>query len=81
MKLYLITQDENSDYDTWDSAVVVAKSKLDAKKIHPSGYIDDDKWANYCNWASSSKNVDAEYLGPASKKLKRGVVVASFHAG
>lgn len=38
MNLYLIWQDENNDYDTYDSAIVCAKSGDEAVKIHPSGY-------------------------------------------
>lgn len=40
MKLWLITQNSNDGYDTYDSAVVVAETEEYAKKIHPgSGYI------------------------------------------
>ena len=38
MKLYLISQDVNTGYDTYDSAVVSAKSEADARTIHPSAY-------------------------------------------
>ena len=37
MKLFLISQNENSGYDTYDSAVVCAESEEDAKKICPGG--------------------------------------------
>ncbi len=35
MKLYLISQDVNGGYDTFDSAVVCANSEEEAKRIHP----------------------------------------------
>lgn len=38
MKLYLISQNVESGYDTYDSAVVVAPNGEVAKSIHPSGY-------------------------------------------
>ena len=47
MNLYLISQDENIGYDTYDSAVVAAKSEKDARTIHPSEYVThvtDGKW-------------------------------------
>ena len=47
MKLYLISQDVNNGYGTYDSAVVAAKSPSDAKKIHPSRFVThiaDDTW-------------------------------------
>lgn len=37
MNLYKISQDVNNNYDTYDSAVVVAANLEDAKMIHPSG--------------------------------------------
>ena len=44
MKLYKISQDANRDYDTFDSAVVVAESASKAKLMHPDGY---SKWDAY----------------------------------
>lgn len=40
MNLYLITQDVNTNYETFDSAVVVASCEGDARLIHPSPYYD-----------------------------------------
>jgi hypothetical protein len=37
MNLYLISQDENNGWDTYDSAVVSAETVEDAQKIDPSG--------------------------------------------
>lgn len=47
MNLYLISQDINSGYDTYDSAVVAAESEKDAREIHPSSFVthvNNDKW-------------------------------------
>lgn len=38
MKVYLISQDVNKGYETYDSAVVIAESEDMAKAIHPAGY-------------------------------------------
>ena len=38
MNIYLIWQNENRGYDTYDSAVVVAEDEESAKLIHPSTY-------------------------------------------
>ena len=35
MKLWLLSQDKNNDYDTYDSCVVVAENEEDAKKFAP----------------------------------------------
>jgi hypothetical protein len=39
MKLYLMSQDINNDYDTYDSVVVAAESSEDARTIHPRLYV------------------------------------------
>lgn len=38
MKLYLISQEENNDYDTYSDAVVCADNEEEAKRICPSSY-------------------------------------------
>lgn len=97
MKLYLIEQDVNNDYDTYSDAVVCAESPQEAKKIHPGGELDgtyraDDKKAwyeqyndydtiRYSSWCQTLDQVSVTYLGEAKKSLKKGVVCASFHAG
>ena len=77
MKLYKISQTENTGYDTYDSAVVAAESEEEAKTIHPAAEYPWNE-RDY-SWASSSKNVTAEYLGETH--LPKGVIVASFNAG
>lgn len=91
MKLYLLKQDINNDYDTFDSCVVSAESPEDAITIHPWGLLDldlrDGVWYanvgihNYHGWVDA-KNIDkieVEYLGETEKE--RGVILASFNAG
>lgn len=73
MKLYKISQDVNDNYDTYDSAVVCAENKEEAKKTSPGS-------GNILEWAAI-KDVKVEYLGEAKRGLKRGVVVTSFRAG
>jgi len=84
MKLFLLTQSENSGYDTYDSAVVCAVDEESAKKIHPSGH--DSKWwqrpnERYSSWATSLDRVHAQYLGEALDAILPGVICASFNAG
>ena len=42
MKLFLwkLSQDENNDYETYDSAVVVAADPVSASMVHPARYSD-----------------------------------------
>ena len=47
MNLYLISQDIVGGYDTYDSAIVAAKTTEDAKTIHPSEFVThiaNSKW-------------------------------------
>lgn len=87
MRLYLITPKGgfHYGYDTFDSAIVVAKSKAAAVKIHPKAVWGpyDDPW-DHCSgaWPASPDLVDAECIGTANKKQKEGeVICASFNVG
>ena len=88
MFIYLIEQNVNEGYDTFSSAVVVARSKEEASKMHPdarytwngsrwqgSKWSDDDSWAN-------QKDVSATLIGVADPSFdKPKVILASFIAG
>ena len=79
MNLYLLTQDVETGYDTYDSVVVAALTEDQAKKIHPSG---DDAWGYWSRcWPKSSENVDAKLVGKAVEGTSAGVILASFNAG
>jgi hypothetical protein len=55
MNLYLISQDDRDDYDTYDSAVVAAETEEEARSINPSG--DEFSDYPYRSWASSPEKV------------------------
>lgn len=80
MKLYLLSQDVNKGYDTFDSCVVAANNPEDAVTIHPRGkdYIvgDDGDYA----WCSV-EDVKCELVGTAIRGTERGVICSSFNAG
>ena len=76
-KLWLISQTVVQDYDTFDSAVVVAETEDDAKNTHPYGRPLYDP----CDtWPSSPVYITVEYLGETELEVGR-VVCASFNAG
>lgn len=74
MKLWLISQEANSDYDTYDSAVVAALDEADARTITPGA----NGWGR--TWCNEPSQVTAEYIGDAAPGMERGVVLASFNA-
>lgn len=73
MKLWKISQDVNNNYDTFDSAVVAAETKKEARSIHPS----DGSDYGWCD----IKDVKVYCIGEAEKGTKKGVICASFNAG
>lgn len=87
MNLYLISQTENNDWDTFDSAVVAAESEEIARQINPSSYAESvlmtpgDWRKSYSSWASSPEWVTVKFLGVAIEGTSQGVICASFNAG
>jgi hypothetical protein len=91
--LYLLTQDFNRGYDTFDSCVVCADSEEAAKKIHPYGYIyveselcEEDDYTSRCGWGDNDwafrpEQVTVVRIGVADEPTAIGVVCASFNAG
>lgn len=81
MELYLISQEENTGYDTYSDAVVCAENEDEARMIHPSDDKDwDGKKGDYDEW-TDAKNVVVEHIGTAKEGLKKGVICSSFHSG
>ena len=78
MKLWLISQDANNDWDTYDSAVVAAETEGEARNIHPDGCTVG--WNNH-TWCKSPEQVSVKFLGEAAQDVCAGVVLASFNAG
>ncbi len=85
LKLYLLTQNLNDTYDTFDSVVVCAKSEADAKTIHPDGgvFVEIEGRINpeysHGDWVSKFSHIQSKYLGPAAECIERGVIIASFN--
>lgn len=92
MKLYKITQSHNTDWYSYDSAIVTANNKAEAKRVQPSPFYFYDEGFYYkyklqepskekkCpNWASP-KHVKAEEIGEVDMPAGE-VLCASFNAG
>ena len=81
MKLWKISQTENNDWDTYDSAVVAAETEDDAKSTYPNELQWPTKENSWDEWASSPDNVKCQYLGEAKDGTDTGVILASYNAG
>lgn len=79
MKLFLISQNQRNEYDTYDSAVVAAPDKETAKQMDPRDGMPMD-WDSSYSWCTGPEYVTVEYLGEAFEKVQ-GIICASFNAG
>ncbi len=90
MNLYIISQNVNSQYDTFDSAVVAAETPDDARKIHPDNLVfragrfknehrevgdREDDWVDLDQICC----IKVELVGTTTKP--KGVILSSFNAG
>ena len=83
MKLFLISQKQNMNYGTYDSAVVAAPDAETARNMHPStGNPVTSEQVNegFSSWCDDIKNVSVIYIGEADEHIVQGVVCASFNA-
>ena len=81
MSLYLwkLSQNVNNDYDTYDSAVVVAPDSMCAAEVHPARYSDDGtaiyRWdrrqAMWLDEALGYHAVDSSWCDPEQVSVVR----------
>ena len=85
MNLYLISQEENDGYDTYDSAIVAAIDENTARYINPrTGDIIKNFYENFKingDWCTDLKFVKCNLIGYAEDHVKQGVILASYNAG
>lgn len=77
MKIYKITQNVNSGYDTYDSFVVYAENEKKAKLVHNL----DNTYDYYGSWVKNVEDIEVEYLGEAKEGAEEGEILSSFNAG
>lgn len=84
MKLFLISQEENTGYDTFDSAVVAAMTEEDAQKVipyNPNCFDGTEKRTWGGTWAWNKDAVEVKLIGTTNKYKAGTVICASFNAG
>jgi hypothetical protein len=96
MKLWLISQEVNNNWDTYDSAVVAANTEEEARLIYPDNwdkspkrwngskwlwYLDDGRVLDYLSGSwTSPDNVQVQFLADGYDG-PAGTVLGSFNAG
>jgi len=84
MNIYLCSQDENCDYDTYDSFVCYAETEEEARNLYPTSpdYNTEPEWDKIpYHWASTPDNVTVKLFGTALPGSEAGVICSSFNAG
>ena len=82
-KLFLISQDVNNNYETYDSAVVCTTSKKKAQAMFPfeaNEHIGHNDYTRREEWAPI-EDVKVKFIGTTDKYKPGDVVIASFNAG
>ncbi len=78
LNLYLVSQDQNTKYDTYDSMVVAAPDEETARNTHPR---DNNYWGrDYDSWCRTPDKATVQLIGKAVN-VEEGVIIASFNAG
>ncbi len=72
--LYLVGIENECSWDEYDQIVVAAYSEADALEI-------SRKWDDSYYYSGLSNNGPAICIGVAGVNVKRGKILASFHAG
>jgi hypothetical protein len=80
MKLYKVSRTGIIGYDEFDSMVVCAESKEEAKNMHPE--CKKEVWHKWGEWVNKeeARKLIVEELGTSNEETKR-VILSSFIAG
>ena len=88
LALWIITQDVNNGYDTYDTMLVAAYTMDEARRTHPNGKVVPDLdtlWVSGYGasqpWATFPSQTKATYIGEAALSVLPGILMTSFNAG
>jgi hypothetical protein len=85
MNIYLLEQNVNNDYDTFDAMVVCAPCETAARLMHPydiypkpNAFTEDDY--DWKVWANTPEEVQVTLLGTSNNPTQE-IILRSFNAG
>jgi len=80
MKLFLISQTQNEDWDAYREAVVAAPDEETARHMDPGsayGHPISD-WSQCYEWCDGPEHVIVRYLGEAAPDILQGAICSDF---
>ena len=82
MNLYLLEQNINNNWDTYDSMIICAADPDEAVEMSYRGFIAKYK-DNHHDWVmyNCKHHIEVTLIGKAIPTLGEGLVLASFNAG
>jgi len=96
MNIYKLSQNDNNDYDTYDSMVVIAKDEEHARKMNPhSDNLSTNEhpifdfsekneslkhWPIWC-WSKGPDTVQVKLIGKTIGRSESRIVLVSYNAG
>lgn len=80
LRLWLLKQTVNNDYETYDSCIVAAPDADTARMVRPDGcgWHEEHFWTA---WMFKPEDITVRLIGTADPSVESGVVLASFNAG
>lgn len=82
MYIYKLTQDINSGWDTYDSAIVVAKTPDEAKSLTLKDVTKGGLLRTFGkSWAEEPEDIVCNLVGVTNLYEKPQIILSSFNAG
>jgi hypothetical protein len=85
MNIYLLEQNVNNDYDTYDAMVVSAPNEAAARLMHPYSaepYSDNDLnyYSDWKVWVNTPEEVRVTLIGTSNNPTQK-TILRSYNAG
>jgi hypothetical protein len=78
MRLWLLNQTSNTEFEHYSQAVVAAVNESAARRVHPDGREESPPWTDRWPTWVKPQEVSVTYLGLAKTAQKAGVVLAQY---
>ena len=83
-KIFLVSQNQNDGYDTYDSFVIVCNNEDEARNTNPEGAVWDGKtdvfYFNRSVWVEPSE-VNVSLIGMTDLYNENTIICSSFNSG